>query len=283
MKNLRTHWRWTLLLFLYSADAHAWGLYTHVYFAQYLLWAIPLTDPRYYRAVRQFPGLALAGACLPDLALMGKAFGLHNVADSHNWQLAHELRNNADGDAERAIAVGYACHLWVDIIAHNHFVPAHEKMWTNIPLVTHAAAEFAMDHYVCSHVYRRPCELLRTYEQQLADYVSRHFQCGVAQARRALASLSAAEGVLRGSGLPGLCFHAAQAVDKGLQRRFTYYLSETSGRLRQINRILGGETPEWLADPPNPEAAQRRIAGIPRLALRHRIPLPQDFFVPAEG
>ena len=72
MKSLLKHWRWFIPLLLWSADAHAWGLYTHVYFAQLLVWAVPLTDPRYRRAVKAFPRLVLAGACLPDLALLSE-------------------------------------------------------------------------------------------------------------------------------------------------------------------------------------------------------------------
>ncbi len=37
MKSLLRYWRWLIPLLLWSADAHAWGLYTHVYFAQLLL------------------------------------------------------------------------------------------------------------------------------------------------------------------------------------------------------------------------------------------------------
>lgn len=283
MRKLIANWRWIVPLLLYSADAHAWGLYTHVYFAQHLIWAIPLTDPRYYRAVRDFPGLVLAGACLPDLALVGKHFGLHGISDSHNWENPHDLLRNANGGAETAIAVGYASHLWVDIIAHNHFVPAHETMWPNIPMATHAAAEWAMDHYLSSHLYGRPDALLRTHARDLVPYVARHFKCEEKQAHRAIAGLAAAESVLRGSGLPRMLFEAARAMDRGLQRRFNYYLSETADRLRNINRMLEGETPGWLADPPGPQALHPRIAGISRLALRHRIPLPQDFFAPVEG
>jgi hypothetical protein len=283
MKNLLAHWRWLLLLFLYSADAHAWGLYTHLYFAQQLFWAIPLTNPRYYRAIKRFPRLVLAGACLPDLSLIAKRFDLHVLHESHGWQNSHDLLRKARGDAERAIAIGYTSHLWVDIIAHNHFVPAHETMWPNIPLATHAAAEWAMDHHVAPQVYSAPAELLGSHEAELVRYVSHHFDGSHKAARDALRYLARAEAVLRGSGLPRLCFRTAQAFDRGLQRRFNYYLSETSGRLRHVNRLLAGETPEWLADPANPEDLRLRIKDVPRLKLRHRIPLPQDFFVPAES
>src|SRR5215469_15477858 len=61
---------WLPALLLTASDAYAWGLYTHVWFAQSLLWLVPLTDPRFRDAARKLPGLVMAGACLPDLALV---------------------------------------------------------------------------------------------------------------------------------------------------------------------------------------------------------------------
>ena len=46
-------------LLLHSAEALAWGLATHLYFSQLLLWAVPLLDPRLRAAAkRSGPGLA---------------------------------------------------------------------------------------------------------------------------------------------------------------------------------------------------------------------------------
>lgn len=280
MRMLRSHWRWLIVLLLYSSDAHAWGLYTHVYLAQYLLWAIPLTDPRHYRAIRRFPRLALAGACLPDLSLVCNRFGLPVLNASHDWHNPHQLLRHADSDAERALAIGYTSHLWVDIIAHNHFVPAHEAMWLNIPVATHAVAEWAMDHHVSSQLYSTPAELLGEHEAEIIRFVSRHFGTAGDATRKALRLLAGGEAALRRSGLPRLCFGTAQALDRGLQRRFNYYLNETSGHLRGINRLLSGETPEWLADPADPEDARCRVRRVSPLKLRHRLPLPRDFFAP---
>lgn len=272
------HWRWLIPLLLFSADAHAWGLYTHVYFAQLLLWAVPLTDPRYRRAIKSFPQLVLAGACLPDLSLVAGHFGVQKLNDTHLWENPRALLDNARNDEECAIALGYASHLLVDVIAHNHFVPAHEKMWLELPMVTHAAAEWAMDFHIGSQLFTPPDRLMRQNVEQLAQYVAYHFGCCPFVARRALSFLAQAESGLRRSGIPNLCYRTARALDKGVQRRFNYYLSETSARLQHINRILAGEEPLWMAEPPVDEALRERIAGIPHWQLRHRIPLPQDIF-----
>ena len=68
-----------------SSDALAWGLQTHLFFAQYLVLALPLADPDLRRALRRFPQLVLAGACLPDLSLAGKLLGTPAFRSTHRW------------------------------------------------------------------------------------------------------------------------------------------------------------------------------------------------------
>src|SRR5262245_45306260 len=99
---------WALPLVIHSGDELAWGLYTHVYFAQLLLWAIPLADPRFRRAVRRFPELLLAGACLPDTALFCRYARAEALAITHQWSAAQRMVDAAQDDESRAIAAGYA-------------------------------------------------------------------------------------------------------------------------------------------------------------------------------
>ncbi len=279
MKSLLKCWRWLIPLLLWSADAHAWGLYTHVYFAQLLLWAVPLTDPRYRRAVRSFPRLVLAGACLPDLALLGKRTWGERFSTTHQWQRARELLDGARSDEEYALSLGFVSHLLVDVIAHNHFVPVHEKMWGNVPVLTHAACEWAMDTYISPQLYAEPGKLMEDHRDELAEYVALHFSCPQPLARRGVAMLAGAENLLRTSRLSALCYNGARVLDAGTQRRFNYYLSETSARLTHIDRILLGEEPVWDANPSADDPALRqRIELISPLQLRHRVPLPLDVF-----
>jgi hypothetical protein len=279
MKSLLKYWRWLIPLLLWSADAHAWGLYTHVYFAQLLLWAVPLTDPRYRRAVRSFPKLVLAGACLPDLALLSERPWGEPFSTTHQWQRARKLLNDAQSDEEYALSLGFVSHLLVDVIAHNHFVPAHEKIWGNVPVLTHAACEWAMDMHIRKQLYFEPGDLMVVHRNELANYVARHFACPHAVAKRGVSMLAGAENLLRTSRLSHLCYHAARVLDAGLQRRFNYYLSETGARLTHIDRILSGEVPVWEANPHADDPALRdRIASVTPLQLQHRIPLPRDVF-----
>ncbi len=279
MKNPCKHWRWLIPLLLWSADAHAWGLFTHVYFAQLLLWAVPITDPRYRRAIKNFPRLVLAGACLPDLALWSERKWGEPFSTTHQWQRARKLLDDAQSDEEYAISLGFVSHLLVDVIAHNHFVPAHEKMWGNVPVLTHAACEWAMDIHIRPQLFVEPHELLETHRDELAQYVAQHFSCPKTLAMRGVEMLSGAENLLRSSRLSHLCYHGARWLDAGMQRRFNYYLSETSARLTHIDRILLGEEPVWDADPlADDPALRQRIDLIAPLQLRHRIPLPLDVF-----
>jgi len=279
MNKIR-HLVWLIPLLLYSSDALAWGLYTHVYFAQQLVWAIPLTDPRFRRALFAFPNWVMAGSCLPDLSLTGSFAGTENFNQTHQWSTAKKLLEQAACDQERAIALGYASHLLVDIIAHNYFVPAHESMWLNLPILTHACSEWAMDAHVKKYAFSSPSHLLRQNRDGLARFAAQHFACEYKQAERAIVLLEQADGILRSSAITEAIYHTGKVLDRNLQRRFNYYLRETSRRLVQINRMLAGDYPAWHADPPN--LAPQRVGPYPTRQLKHRLPLPLDLFMDAE-
>jgi len=60
---------YALPLAMFAPDAYAWGLQTHLFFAQCAVFLVPFADRELRAAVSRFPRLVLAGACLPDLAL----------------------------------------------------------------------------------------------------------------------------------------------------------------------------------------------------------------------
>jgi len=277
MKTRRTVMLWSVPLVLFAGDALAWGLYTHVYFAQLLVWAVPLLDPALRRAVRRFPQRLVAGACLPDLALVGSTARTRAFDASHRWETAHALLDAAHDDETRACAVGAISHLWVDIIAHNHFVPAHEHLWWNVPMLTHAASEWAMDRHIARHLFRPPAMLLQA-DDWLVAYVARNFDCAPAASRRAIRQLAGAEGLLRHSRLPNMLHGMGRLLDRNLSARFDYYIQEVTARLPQINRVLAGEAPAWLADCPPVAVARQRIAAHAPELVACRMPLPGDLF-----
>jgi hypothetical protein len=87
------HIFWLMPVIFHVNEANAWGLVTHVYFAHSLLWAMPLLDPRLRKAIQNFPDLVMAGACLPDLAIISKRY-----RKTHDWQYAHALLENAKNE-----------------------------------------------------------------------------------------------------------------------------------------------------------------------------------------
>jgi len=273
----RTVLLWSVPALLFAGDALAWGLTTHVYFAQLLVWAVPLMDPALRRAVRRYPQRLMAGACLPDLALVGTTAGTRAFDASHRWETAHALLDAAHDDEARACAVGAMSHLWVDIIAHNHFVPAHEHLWWNVPMLTHAAAEWAMDHHIARHLFRPPGPLLLA-DDWLVDYVACNFDCPPAASRRAIRQLAGAERLLRRSRLPHALHGMGRMLDRKLAARFDYYIQEVAARLPQMNRVLAGEAPAWLADCPPVAVARERIAAHAPELVACRLPLPGDLF-----
>ncbi len=276
MANLAARLAWLAPLALLSEDALAWGLCTHVYFSQLLIWAIPLADARFRRAVARLPELMLAGACLPDLSLFGRWLGAPALGATHQWSAAQRLLAVADDDEARALALGYASHLLADIIAHNHFVPAHEQLWLDRPVVTHAASEWVMDAHIMPHLLVRPSDLMRRHQARLADYAARHLGCSFAESRRALGCLRHGEALLRASRLPQALRAGARVADARLGRRLDWYVAETAARLGQINRLIEGDAPVWHAELDGARPARGRTRTPSARAFAR--PLPQDFF-----
>jgi hypothetical protein len=270
---------YTIPLLLASGDALAWGLHTHVYFAQLLIWAVPLLDPALRRAVLRHPRLAMAGACMPDLALVGPHLNSDAFAQTHRWPTAHALLVTAGDEAEQAIAVGYASHLLVDVIAHNHFVPAHEKLLADIPWLTHVAVEWAMDAHVARHAFAHPAELLLEHDLHVSDFAARHFGCSGRLALEAVRILARADHVLRRARIPQVCLRLLR-LDRTLGQRFDAYIHATAGRLAQLNRVLNREAPAWEAELSCPVTKKARLSPFTRTDLRALLPLPQDLFQP---
>jgi len=267
---------WLLPLVLFSNDALAWGLCTHIYFSQLLIWAIPLADPRFRRAVARLPELMLAGACLPDISLFGRYLDAPALHTTHQWSAMQRLLIAARDDESRALALGYASHLLADIIAHNHFVPAHEQLWFNYPIITHAASEWVMDAHIMRNLLARPSELMRRHHARLADYAAEHLGCTRADTRRALGCLKHGEALLRASRLPQALLAGARVADTRLERRLNWYVAETAVRLSQINRLIRGDAPVWHAEVDGAHPAHRHARGLPGAVFAP--PLPQDFF-----
>lgn len=280
MKHLRAL-VWMLPLLVHAADACAWGLYTHMYFAQLLVWAVPLADSRFRRALRRFPELCLAGTCLPDVSLFSKVTANATLGTTHQWTAAARVLSAASNDEERAMALGFAGHLLTDIVAHNYFVPAHEAKWLRAPVLTHAACEWAMDAHVAPQLFVQPEVLMRRHSDALSDCAERSLGCDRHAVRKALYCLQRAEQVLRRSRLPALIYRASRRIDTTVAARFDEYIRETSARLHQINRLIAGDIPAWPPEvPPTPHELESSVAEVPR--PHYSLLLPADFFQAAK-
>ncbi|MGE5525995.1 MAG: zinc dependent phospholipase C family protein [Rhodospirillaceae bacterium] len=274
---------WCVPFALHCGDALAWGLYTHLYFAQLLLWAVPLADPHFRRAVRRFPEMLFAGACLPDVALFSSYAGARELRVTHQWSAAHRLLDSARTDTERALAVGYSAHLLTDVIAHNYFVPAHETLWLDTRMATHAAAEWAMDAHIAPQVFVKPAQVLSRHIDVLAAYAARHFACDPYATRKAVSYLMRGECTLRAVGVSHALYHTARTVDRMLARRFDYYARETALRLTQLNRIIEGDAPAWRPEVECAERARANLRVHSNAVIACRVPLPPDLFDPVRA
>lgn len=268
---------WFIPFFIYSADANAWGLVTHLYFAHSLLWAMPALDPRLRKAVENFPDLVMAGACLPDLAVVSKHF-----SSTHNWQHAHNMLARAENEEELAIAIGYASHLYVDVIAHNHFVPAHEEMWTDNGMLAHIASEWAMDAHLAPLLHTSPSKLINNHRRILSSFICDEFGCSKAMSNQALQRLQFWDNVLRTVKLPHAIYLSIRVIDKRVFKHFVYYIAKTQTAINDIGIVLTGEKPAWKAELLHLNDSQLsawRLACLGDLALLH--PKPIQYFIPA--
>jgi len=263
---------WWFPFCLYSVDANAWGLMTHLYFAQSLLWAMPLLDPRLQNAIKRFPELVMAGACLPDLAIVS-----HRYRHTHLWENAHQLMMTAKTDEETAIAIGYLSHLYVDVIAHNHFVPAHEALWHKNEMFTHIASEWAMDGYLAPLMKNTsPRYLLNQHRAVISQFISIQFRCPEHVTNLALKRLAFWDGVLRCVKLPSLIYRFVQLVDKRVFKHFVYYVAKTQVAVAEIGTVLNGNKPVVEPELKNLSVEQLDIwreQCLKHLHLRHPIPI----------
>jgi hypothetical protein len=233
-----------LCTLFFAPDALAWGLQTHVFLGQWLLAAAPFADPQFRSAALRLPRLVLAGACLPDLALAGRMLGMAVFHRAHRWSTLRRLAT-ACWDEERAIAVGYASHLLADVVAHNRFVPEHERRIADLPHVTHALCEWAMDEHVQRRLEVEPATLLGAEISSLAQAAARTFRCGETVARRAIRFLARAERTLRASRLPCLCARTLSLLQGNTATAFDGYLQEARGVIGQLGAVLDGAEPSW--------------------------------------
>jgi hypothetical protein len=299
------HYYWWLPLCFYSLDANAWGLMTHVYFAHSLLWAMPLLDPRLQKVIKQFPELVMSGACLPDLTVVSEHF-----SETHQWHLANKLLASAKTDEETALAIGFASHLYVDVIAHNHFVPAHEASWfqstqlkKNIvfkillnqklkrlnPLkfikiskwfthsaMTHITSEWAMDAHLTPLIPRTPSQLLIAHQTLIVRFITPHFRCTEDETRTAVQRLSFWDGVLRACKLPHAIYHVARYFDPNVFKHFVYYIARTQNAIAHIGQALNGVQPHFEAElkiSDTQALIDWREACLANLHLMHPIPI----------
>ncbi|HWA39217.1 MAG TPA: zinc dependent phospholipase C family protein [Burkholderiales bacterium] len=239
-------------LALFAPDALAWGLQTHLFLAQAALALMPFADPSLRSAVARLPHLLLAGACLPDLFLAGRILGTPAFVRAHRWSTLRRIAAAPRSDEERVLAAGYASHLVSDVVAHNFFVPEHEARLVNVPHATHALAEWAMDRYLGNRMEVKALLSLCA----VAPFVARAFHCDAAIARRALGTLSAADGWLRASPIPWLC---RKLVDTA---PFDAWMTRATATLHGIETALTGARVDWVdLDPEGgggDEAAQGR-------------------------
>ncbi len=245
------------MLALFAPDALAWGLQTHLFFAQYVLAALPFADRELRAAALRLPRLVLAGACLPDLGIVGRLIGTAAFRRSHLWSTLRRVATAPRSEAEQALAIGYASHLLSDVIAHHHFVPEYERRIGSTAMIAHLGAEWAMDHHLRAALQFHPRTLLEEYAGEAVNFICKALPCGRDLASRALRVLARGEGLLRASPLPAAC----RALFK--TGRFDDYVERTLQSLGALELALAGGFEDWSGSDPEGSSGDQAPEGSP--------------------
>lgn len=231
-----------LILITTSGEAHAWGLYSHVVFTHQYLNSLPLVSVPLLEIMRRYPSLVLAGACLPDLAVVSRTFN-----HSHGWGIGQQLLKS-NNERHLALGIGYNIHLLTDVVAHQHFVPTFEAKWDNHSLLTHVASEWAMDAFLARTDIPYPHKLLRIHRKTIVEALSHGIQCNEIMTEHALRTLAIADQALRISRIPQWLLHRSQKLDSEFVLKLGYYRTQVTLALQDLPQLLNGHFPSLHAE-----------------------------------
>ncbi|MGQ2965120.1 zinc dependent phospholipase C family protein [Methylophilus sp.] len=241
----KRHFRYLLVLLLLIAmpgEAHAWGLYSHVAYTHSWMQALPLLPLPWLGVLRRYPTLVLAGACLPDLAVVSRTFN-----HSHGWGIGQQLLQTRN-DRQLALGIGYNVHLLTDVVAHQHFVPTFEAKWQHDSLLTHAAAEWAMDAYLQTTDFPSPSKLLRIHRKTIVETLTQTMQCEANIVEKAVSRLATADQALRLSRIPQYLLRRYGRLDSEFEHKLGYYRDQVSLALQDLPQLLNGAFPSLHAE-----------------------------------
>jgi hypothetical protein len=230
------------LLMAMPSEAHAWGLYSHVAYTHSWLQTLPLLPLPWLGVLRRYPTLVLAGACLPDLAVVSRTFN-----HSHGWGIGQQLLHT-NNERQLALGIGYNVHLLTDVVAHQHFVPTFEAKWQHDSVLTHAAAEWAMDAYLQTTDIPPPSKLLRIHRKSIVETLSHAVQCEPKVVDKAVSRLAAADQALRLSHIPQYLLRRYQRLDNEFEHKLAYYRDQVTLALHDFPELLNGTFPALHAE-----------------------------------
>jgi hypothetical protein len=241
----KRHFRYLVILLLLIAmpgEAHAWGLYSHVAYTHSWMQTLPLLPLPWLGVVRRYPTLVLAGACLPDLAVVSRTFN-----HSHGWGIGQQLLQTRN-DRQLALGIGYNVHLLTDVVAHQHFVPTFEAKWQHDSLLTHAAAEWAMDAYLQATDFPSPAKLLRIHRKTIVETLTQTMQCEAVIVEKAVSRLATADQALRLSRIPQYLLRHYGRLDSEFEHKLGYYRDQVGLALQDLPQLLNGAFPSLHAE-----------------------------------
>lgn len=102
---------------LTPSAAFAWGPLTHIYLGNELFTFCSLLPAGLLEIIRRYRKDFLYGTIMADI-IIGKKY-LPDKKNSHSWDVAFDLLNEAKTRQQKAFVYGYMSHLAADTVAHN--------------------------------------------------------------------------------------------------------------------------------------------------------------------
>lgn len=145
-------------IFIFSGEAHAWGVGFHMMNGTTILQNLQWLAGPMVEVLKACPGDFLYGCVSADI-FIGKGSKYH-ADHCHNWSVGRKLLLQATEPPQQAFALGYLSHLAADIIAHNIYVPNQLYLTSSTTRWGHIYWELRADEFTDQRHWKQVLEII---------------------------------------------------------------------------------------------------------------------------
>lgn len=148
-----------IIVFALPDTVWAWGPATHLELGYAVLSNANLLASPVRLLLETFPYDFLYGNVSADI-VVGKNL-VEELKHCHNWKVGFKLLKKANGNSQRAFALGYLSHLAADTVAHNHFIPEMMIRSFSTRTLRHIYWEMRFDALSDKRVWQLPQKMIK--------------------------------------------------------------------------------------------------------------------------